>query len=144
MRVGARGRRKLPRRRHRALAKGGSFGALSEELRSLAKSAKDRELAWAGQTALDALAHAEAWISKAMNDPNTVEAGARRFALTLARAYGLAALVRHAQWSLEHERDRRAAASAVRYARRGVDLISDVAGGDAAARALANDGPLPA
>jgi len=128
----------------RALAKGGSLAAFDAELRQLAKSAHGGDLAWAGQSALDAVSHAEAWLQKAMQDPSTVEAGARRFALTLARSYALASLVRHAQWSLEHERDGRPAAAAVRFARRGVDMIHDTPAGDAAARALANDAPLGA
>ncbi|MCZ7670156.1 MAG: hypothetical protein M5U34_24775 [Chloroflexi bacterium] len=36
-----------------------------------------------------------------------MEAGARRFALTLSRALQLALLVEHAQWSLTHEQDGR-------------------------------------
>ena len=128
----------------RAMAKSGSFGAFAAELRSLAKTATSGELAWAGQTALDALAHAEAWISKAMQDGTVVEAGARRFAMTLGRAYELAALTRHAQWALEHQRDGRPMAAAVRLARRGVDCIAEHPGADAQARALANDLPLQA
>ena len=54
-----------------------------------------------------------------------LEAGARRFAMTLGRALALALLAAHAQWSLEAERDARARASARRFALQGVDLITD-------------------
>jgi hypothetical protein len=53
-------------------------------------------------------------------------------------------MVRHAQWSLDHERDGRAAAAALRFARAGVDLLEradDVSARDESA-ALANDTPL--
>ena len=56
--------------------------------------------------------------------------------------YELAALVRHAQWSLEHERDGRARAAAVRFAARGVDLLNGLVENRDAASALANDTPL--
>jgi acyl-CoA dehydrogenase len=126
----------------RALARGGALAAFSSELRTLARAARSGELAWAGQAALDALAHAEAWLMKAMTDPQGVEAGARRFALTLGKSYALAALVRHAQWSIDEEKDGRAAASAVRLAKKGVDLILDAPSSLESARALANDTPL--
>ena len=45
--------------------------------------------------------------------------------MTLGRALALALLARHAQWSLEEERDPRAAAAARRFALGGVDLIDD-------------------
>ena len=66
-----------------------------------------------------------------------MEAGARRFAMTLGRAFALLLLCRHAQWSLDHEKDQRALFCAQRFARNGVDLIAteDVA----ASKALAND-----
>jgi hypothetical protein len=73
-----------------------------------------------------------------------LEAGARRLALTLGRSLELALLVRHAEWSLEHERDGRAAAAAVRFAQHGVDLIADrsVEPPLSDASALANDTPI--
>ena len=52
---------------------------------------------------------AELAAEAASRGPAEIEAGARGFALTLGRTLALAALVRHAQWSLDHERDGRAA-----------------------------------
>jgi hypothetical protein len=69
------------------------------------------------------------------------EAGARGFALTLARSLELALLVQQGQWSIDHEHDGRAAAAAVRLARHGVDWLADPDA--AAAAALADDRPLP-
>ena len=56
--------------------------------------------------------------------PGQLEAGARRFALTLGRTLELALLVAHAQWCLDHGRGPRALAAARRFARNGVDLIA--------------------
>src|SRR5262249_30454374 len=52
-----------------------------------------------------------------------VEAGARRFAMTLGRAMELTLLIKHAQWSQDHEQDGSATASARRFASSGIDLI---------------------
>ena len=77
-----------------------------------------------------ALGHAVAWISEAMTQPDRLEAGARRFALTLGRSLELALLVGHAQWCLDHAGDDAKAgawlsAAARRFAQHGVDLIAD-------------------
>ncbi|HEX5835963.1 MAG TPA: acyl-CoA dehydrogenase family protein [Pyrinomonadaceae bacterium] len=72
-----------------------------------------------------ALDHAESWLRAAQAaDRSVLEAGARRFALTLGRATELALLLRQAQWSQDHEQDQRATASAHRFAQSGIDLIT--------------------
>jgi hypothetical protein len=129
----------------RAMAKGGALAAAAEEVSSLVSAATRPDVARAGRLAIDAMAHASAWVAAAT--PVALEAGARRLALTLGRTFELALLVRHASWSLEHERDGRAAAAAIRFARRGVDLLSEDAAlesSPADAAALANDAPLSA
>jgi len=80
---------------------------------------------------------ADAWLKD--NDEARLEAGARRFALTLGRALSVALLARHAQWSLEHEQDRRALAAARRYALHGFSLLAETELEEA--RMLARDGP---
>jgi len=62
-----------------------------------------------------------------------LEAGARRFALTLGRTMELSLLLKHAQWSQEHESGARATAAARRFAKSGIDLIVDHDLGDAGA-----------
>ncbi len=74
--------------------------------------------------------------------PAEIEAGARGFALTLGRALELPALVRHAQWSLDHERDGRARAAALRFARHGVDRMGEATPLDETL-ALGDDRPMP-
>jgi hypothetical protein len=65
------------------------------------------------------------WLDGAAAQGNeVVEAGARRFALTLGRSLSLALLVRHAQWAFDSERDERPIAAALRFGRHGVDLTS--------------------
>ncbi len=73
------------------------------------------------KTTLD---HATTWLTETerLGQP-ALEAGARRFSLTLGRLAELALLIKHAQWSTEYERDNRSAAAARRFARSGVDLI---------------------
>jgi hypothetical protein len=129
----------------RAMAKGDALGAVAEEIASLVATASRPDLALAGRRAIDAVARASSWSLSAAAKPSVLEAGARRLALTLGRALQLALLVRHASWSLEHERDGRAAAAAIRFARRGVDLLSEDAtleSPSADAAALANDTPI--
>lgn len=60
-----------------------------------------------------------------------LEAGARRFALTVGRALELALLLRQAQWSLDHEHDARALAAARRFAAQGVNMLNDMSMDDA-------------
>lgn len=75
--------------------------------------------------ARSALAHAESWLATARKEGQaTLEAGARRFALSLGRIIELALLIDHAQWSEEHEGDGRATAAARRFAGSGIDLLS--------------------
>jgi alkylation response protein AidB-like acyl-CoA dehydrogenase len=86
----------------------------------------DPRLADAARIAISALDHAASWLAEAERiGPPAVEAGARRFSLTLGRTMELALLIKHAQWSQDHERDDRATAAARRFASSGVDLIVD-------------------
>ncbi|MCA9936054.1 MAG: acyl-CoA dehydrogenase family protein [Ardenticatenaceae bacterium] len=126
----------------RAISKDESLEALKDQVSRSAAAAKDGRLQAMGELAKTAVAHAERWLFQAMQlGLPAVEAGARRFGLTLGRALSLALLTEHAQWSLEVEGDGRALAAALRFAQTGVDtIVEDV---DAKmARALANDEPI--
>ena len=85
------------------------------------ESIRNPRLINAGQTAMSALEHASRWLLEG----NNLEAGARRFAITFGRAVELALLVRHAQWSEDHERDGTTTAAAHRFAQSGIDIIVD-------------------
>jgi alkylation response protein AidB-like acyl-CoA dehydrogenase len=70
---------------------------------------------------------ADEWFkANAGRDQARLEAGARRFALTVGRTTAAALLARQAQWSLDHERDRRALAAAQRFAAAGIHLLGEV------------------
>ncbi|MBV8856627.1 MAG: acyl-CoA dehydrogenase family protein [Acidobacteria bacterium] len=111
-----------------------AFSSLKAEIESCAAAARDERLAHAARTAREAAGHADAWLSaSAKGGQASLEAGARRFGMTLGRALALALLTRHAQWSLDVERATRAAAAARRFAHSAIDLISDHDPEDAAA-----------
>jgi alkylation response protein AidB-like acyl-CoA dehydrogenase len=82
---------------------------------------------------------AEAWFREAAAEDEKLEAGARRFALTLGRALELALLAQQAQWSLDHEKDRRTLAAARRFSAHGINLLINMDAADA--RMLARDEP---
>jgi hypothetical protein len=124
----------------RALARVGSLEPIGREVKARTETC-DARLAGPAETARRAIAHAEAWLMESRSRGlDAIEAGARRFALTLGRALELALLVDHATWSLA-QNDARPLAAARRFARNGVDLIADE---DtlAESRALASDEPL--
>ena len=124
----------------RAIAKEGSLPILLEEIARLTKGCT-QELEPEAHAARDAAEHAARWLEGTYaKDAASVEAGARRFALTLGRATELALLVDHATWSLERDRDRRTLFAAKRLHANGVDLVSELdLGGPGASAALAND-----
>lgn len=89
-------------------------------------SVRDPSLADAARIVISALDHSANWLHQARSGgTTTLEAGARRFAMTLGRAMELALLIRHAQWSQDQEKDGRATAAARRFAQSGIDLIVD-------------------
>lgn len=109
----------------RALGKGGTLEALGAELEQRCAAATDGSLARPVEVARTAFKHAVAWISEAMAQPERLEAGARRFALTLGRSLELALLCDHAQWCLANGQGPRMGAAARRFAQSPIDLIDD-------------------
>jgi alkylation response protein AidB-like acyl-CoA dehydrogenase len=111
----------------RAIAKEGCLPVLLEEIASRTKDAPV-ELKAEAETARKAADHAAHWLEKTFtSDAATVEAGARRFAMTLGRATELALLVDHAAYAEQKEEDPRPRYAAERFALAGVDLIVDKA-----------------
>ena len=138
----------------RALRQTDALRALRSKMDTCLASIADSNLARAGKVAWNALTHADRWLAQVAHpasasppgslDPAaaaSLEAGARRLAMTLGRALSLALLISHAQWSLDNEHDGRARAAALRFASSGIDFIVDM--DIAGTFALANDAPLP-
>jgi alkylation response protein AidB-like acyl-CoA dehydrogenase len=101
----------------------GALAALQAEIARHLAAARDPSLRPAVDAATRAAAHASEWLAGALAAPARLEAGARRFALTLGRTLELAMVAAHADWCLRHERGPRAADAARRLAAHGVDLI---------------------
>lgn len=100
-----------------------AFQALKSAVSHCLDEARDPRLAGPVRITRSALTHAETWL--AQTETPALEAAARRFAMTLGRTMELALLIRHAQWSEDHESDGRATAAARRFANSGIDLLVD-------------------
>jgi acyl-CoA dehydrogenase len=109
----------------RALGSGGRpFQTLKAEIDRRLEQVRDGRLAAPVRIARSALERAESWYTRSLAEGNnTLEAGARRFAMTLGRTVELSLLIEHAQWSLDHESDIRSTAAARRFAASGIDLL---------------------
>jgi acyl-CoA dehydrogenase len=110
----------------RALAKGAGLEAVHAEIeRCKSSAAAHGDLAQLADQALHAFSHAATWAMRAREEGlEAIEAGARRFALTLGRSLQLALMVEHAAWGLT-KNDRRSLAAARMFGRAGCDLIRD-------------------
>ena len=122
----------------RALDGTRGLDALQREAGYLLQGVKQADLIRISARVEQTLEQARAWLEQATQaSPARLEAGARRFAMTLGRTFALALLARHAQWSLEHERDERPLAAARRFLSAGINLLTDMDANDA--RRLARD-----
>ncbi|MCM3902955.1 MAG: acyl-CoA dehydrogenase family protein [Pyrinomonadaceae bacterium] len=107
------------------------FQALKSAVFSCLSEARDPGLTEPVSITRSALSHAETWLAQTEKEGQPMlEAGARRFAMTLGRLMELALLISHAQWSQDHESDGRATAAARRFANSGVDLLVEHAPDD--------------
>jgi acyl-CoA dehydrogenase len=112
--------------------KDAALALLKKEVKHCLEAARDPKLHEAARASHEAIAHAGDWLKSAVKEGQpAIEAGARRFALTVGRAFALARMVSHAQWSLDEEREARALAAARRFAHAGVNLIAQVEHEDA-------------
>ncbi|MHB1846707.1 MAG: acyl-CoA dehydrogenase family protein, partial [Deltaproteobacteria bacterium] len=125
----------------RAISQGGAFEALQAEVEAIARELRSPPLQRVGREAAEAVERSGAFLQQSLaKGAPALEAGARGVALTLARSYAAALLSRQAQWSIDHEKDGRSQASALRFARHGIDRLAPL---DPSAAALADDQPLP-
>ena len=101
-----------------------AFQVLKSEAKRSLETVRDRRLANATRVAQSALEHAESWLAQAKkNGATALETDARRFAITLGRAFELVLLIKHAQWSKDNKDDGRATAAARRFASLGIDAL---------------------
>jgi alkylation response protein AidB-like acyl-CoA dehydrogenase len=110
----------------RALRRHGSIAPLKREFKQCIDAVDAPTLRDALRPALVAFRDAVQWLHRAIGDEEALQAGARRFALTLGRALELALTARHAQWSLDTEQDGRSAAAAERLAARRINRVADL------------------
>src|SRR5262249_25547902 len=113
--------------------KGEGLAAVLAEAKRAAGNVRDAQLARVAESATRALGHAQTWLGEtvAKGEP-AVEAGARRFALTLGLSLEAVLLAEHAQWALDHG-DARPQTAALRFVRDVViDLVRDGEGDDRA------------
>jgi alkylation response protein AidB-like acyl-CoA dehydrogenase len=105
----------------RALESAGGIDPLVREVARCAAEVRDASLARPVQAAIRAIEHAAGWLREASRAGRPeLEAGARRFALTLGRTLETVLLASHAQWALDRG-DARPAAAARRLAANGID-----------------------
>jgi acyl-CoA dehydrogenase len=100
------------------------LAALMGRASACVRNVREPRLSAAAQQALGALERALLTL-ESHREQEVLQAGARRLALTLARALQLTLLCEHAQWMLDHGGDRRGYAAALRYARHPVDLMTE-------------------
>jgi alkylation response protein AidB-like acyl-CoA dehydrogenase len=107
-----------------SLRRDGRLEAIKQELVDCREAVESPVMEQAVQTAQDAFRSAVSWLAEAIREhPDTVEAGARRFAMTIGKSLELALLARHAQWSMTEEGNR-AVAVVEHFATQGIDEIS--------------------
>jgi hypothetical protein len=111
----------------RALKQDGVWEAFVGEIRARLGAVTDARLRGAVERSQAAVEHAGRWLHETLEARPLLEAGARRFAMTLGRATELALLVDHAQWCLDEGKSERALAAARCFARTRIDLIEDEA-----------------
>ena len=128
----------------RALEQTGGLDVLLNEIDRCLQQIRQEELQEVGSTIRAAMDSAAAWLKRAdRKGTEAIQAGARRFALTLGDATALALLARQAQWQLDHDGDERPLAAALRFSKGGIDHIR-YPGSSVRTSALANDTPLSA
>lgn len=120
----------------KVLRQDGVWQAYLDEVSSRLAEARDKRLAPAVKVARAAVEHASQWLANTVEHRPVLEAGARRFAMTLGRGLELALLIDHAQWSLDNDKGDRALAVARRFAKSRVDHIDDEAMNEASALML--------
>jgi len=111
----------------RGLKKVGSIAPLNREVRRCVEAIEAPTLSEAIRPAIHAYRDAAQWLKQAISEgDDALQAGARRFALTIGHTLELLYTARQAQWSLHEEQDGRSAEAAQRLAARQINHIADL------------------
>ena len=117
-----------------ALTAAGGIEILQREARSLLQGVRETSLLRISAVVERTLEAAAAWLGQAQQSGEAeLEAGARRFALTVGRVFEFALLARHAQWSLDNQLGSHALAAARRFSAAPINLITAIDRDDSAA-----------
>ena len=106
-----------------------ALGALAERIAECRASVRDGVLAEVAARASAAIEHVGAWL-KDNSESVLLQAGARRVAITIGRAWQLMLLIEQAQWQLDTDNDRSGIAAATRFAASPIDILATVSPGD--------------
>jgi hypothetical protein len=87
-------------------------------------SLEDERLVTLGGRAAGAIDNVEAWLQR-NSDSQRMQAGARRIAMTLGRAWQLALLCEQGQWSSTNDNDRSGIVAATRFAATPIDVLPE-------------------
>ena len=112
----------------RALGACGGLAVLRRETGAILQGVREPTLLKISAQVERTLELAETWLHQARDA--SLEAGARRFAMTTGRAVALALVARQAQWSLAHEGSQRMPAAARRFAMHGISQLADADAAD--------------
>lgn len=107
----------------RAISKEDALPSYLEILEERATHTLRTELKPLGLEALAGAQNASKWLQDNLSSPAAIQAGARRFAITLGRSMALALLIDHADWAWSEKGDQRAALAAKRFAQNGIESI---------------------
>jgi hypothetical protein len=117
-----------------ALTAAGGIEILQREARALLQGVRETSLLRISAVVERTLEAAAAWLGQAQQSGEAeLEAGARRFALTVGRVFEFALLARHAQWSLDNQLGSHALAAARRFSAAPINLIAAIDRDDSAA-----------
>lgn len=101
----------------RAMESSEGMEAIMQSARTLLSQVTSSDFRGARSQVMESLRDAVGWYQWARHSGgDALQAGARRFALTLGRNLSLALLLRHAEWARRAERDERPGAAARRFA----------------------------
>jgi len=98
------------------------LAALLARVNAGIETLQNDKLVLCGKAARNALEHAKQWLANTQ-DKASLQADARRFALTLGRSFELALLVEHAQWQLDQDAGVDVIDAAIHFSRTSIDLV---------------------